>query len=121
MSQPTPNGNTSQENDRLVKLPIRTKDGQEAMDPTEEPSGEKIRSDTTSPQTISLLICYSKSEQKRRAKEKEREEKKTAKAATAPPQAEKKVSAAAQEAELTPNVGYLPSLYHYRSMLSLHS
>ena len=31
------------ENDRPVKLPIRTKDGQEAMDPAEEASGEKIR------------------------------------------------------------------------------
>ena len=45
MSQPMPDDNLSQqENDRPVKLPIRTKDGQEAMDPTEEPSGEKIRS-----------------------------------------------------------------------------
>lgn len=44
MSQPMPDGNPSQEeNDRPVKLPIRTKDGQETMDPTEEPSGEKIR------------------------------------------------------------------------------
>lgn len=51
------------------------------------------------------LLCRSKSEQKRRQKEKEREEKKAAKASAAPPQAEKKVSLAAQEAELTPNVG----------------
>lgn len=44
MSQPTPDGNPSQEeNDRPVNLPIRTKDGQEAMDPTKEASGEKIR------------------------------------------------------------------------------
>lgn len=47
MSQRKPDGNTSPENDRLVKLPIRTKDGQEAMDTTEEPSGEKIRLDST--------------------------------------------------------------------------
>lgn len=38
-----PDGNPSHENDRPLKLPIRTKDGQEAMDPTEGPSGEKIR------------------------------------------------------------------------------
>ena len=44
MPQPMPETNSSQgENDRPVKLPIRTKDGQEAMDPTEEASGEKIR------------------------------------------------------------------------------
>ena len=44
MSQPMPESNPSKgENDRPVKLPIRTKDGQEAMDPTEEASGEKIR------------------------------------------------------------------------------
>ena len=44
MSQLNPNGNPSQEEkNRPVNLPIRTKDGQEAMDPTEEPSGEKIR------------------------------------------------------------------------------
>ena len=43
MSEQMPDGNLSQENDRPVKLPIRTRDGQEDMDPTQEPSEEKIR------------------------------------------------------------------------------
>ena len=56
MSQRLPDGNPSQEeNDRLVKLPIRTKDGQEAMDPTEEPFEEKIRLDYTHYQSLFLL------------------------------------------------------------------
>ena len=56
MSQRMPDGKPSQEeNDRPVKLPIRTKEGQEAMDPTEEPSGEKIRSEFTHLQPIALL------------------------------------------------------------------
>lgn len=56
MSQRSPDGNPSQEeNDRLVKLPIRTKDGQEAMDPTEEPSEEKIRLDYTRYRSLLLL------------------------------------------------------------------
>ena len=56
MSQQMPDGNPSQaENDRPVKLPIRTKDGQETMDPTEEPSGEKIRSGKANVQPSFLL------------------------------------------------------------------
>ena len=56
MSQRLPDGNPPQEeNDRLVKLPIRTKDGQEAMDPTEEPSEEKIRLDYTHYRFLFLL------------------------------------------------------------------
>ena len=51
MSSQMPDDNPSQaENGRPVKLPIRTKDGQESMDPTEEPSGEKIRLDNANVQ-----------------------------------------------------------------------
>ena len=59
MSQQFSDGNPSQtENDRPVKLPIRTKEGQETMDPTAEPSGEKIRFDDASVQTLILLTIF---------------------------------------------------------------
>ena len=54
-----------------------------------------------------LKFCHSKNEQKRRQKEREREERRKGKTG---PEPEKKISAAASEAELTPNVGYLPSI-----------
>ena len=55
-----------------------------------------------------LKLRHSKNEQKRRQKEKEREERKKGKAGQEPEK--KKISAAASETELTPNVGYLPSI-----------
>ena len=44
MSQPSSDGNPPEEKSGPpIKLPIRTKDTQEAMESKEEPSGEKIR------------------------------------------------------------------------------
>lgn len=66
-----PVGNPSQEeNDRPVNLPIRTKNGQEAMDPAEEPSGEKIRSTFIPLQSLLPLIL---SQQERAEETSERE------------------------------------------------
>lgn len=72
MSQPTPVGNPSrEENDRPVNLPIRTKDGQEAMDPTEETSGEKIRSAFVFPLQFLLLLTLSQQERAEETSERE--------------------------------------------------
>lgn len=51
----------------------------------------------------------SKSELKRRQKLREKEVKKKEKEATAPPKAEKKVSAEEEESNLSPNVSFYPA------------